>query len=438
MARRPSTLAFVVAGLLTASGCSSGRAPSAQAPTNLATGPYATRPGPIQPLRPIPPPSAAALVASLSSTVASQFVDLPCPPPGLPPELASRLDCAAMKHFTEASAFAPRELASGTLPASVDLRDHGLSGPTKSQEQVGACAGFAMSTVMDNAARRLGRNDVIAPLHVFATYSGKPDFSGALKNKPMTVEPVFPYTPQRGCKFATQENGDECMSSYGVPPGTAPREPAILAEKARADSSGLLQISGYEEMPHREDQIAVVLASGEAIYAAFRFDEGAWNSLDHGGDVMPYYPAESTEIGHAVTLEGYRTTPNGRQFLLHNSWGTHWGRGGYAWMDGSMVESHLLNAYRVHVTAAGMPALPSVGGIAMPGLPAGTLPAGWPASLWPSGSSTSNSGGASAAIPFWPAGVPSPTLPAGFPSSLPASSAEVNDWMAQVGIVPSR
>ncbi|HTJ82406.1 MAG TPA: C1 family peptidase [Polyangiaceae bacterium] len=426
MARQTPVLAVVFGALAFASGCSSSTPRAASAPVGNANGPYAVSAGPIEPLRPIPPPSPAAALAALSGTIASQVADLPCPPPGLPPELAARIDCAAMKRFTEASMFAPRDLVSGTLPASIDLRQHGLAGPTKSQEQVGACAGFAMSTVMDNAARRLGRSDVIAPLHVFATYSGAPDFSAALKNKPMTIEPVFPYTPQRGCKFANSDNGDGCMSAYGVPPGTAPHEPAILAEKARADASGHLEIIGYEEMPHRQDQLAVVLASGEAIYAAFRFDEGAWNSLDHGGDVMPYYPADSAAIGHAVTLEGYRTTPEGRQFLLHNSWGTDWGRGGYAWMDASMVETHLINAYRVQVTDPAMPAMPSLSQTVGAG-----WPQGWPTSLLPPGVS----------LPSWTAGAANAwpaALPAGWPSSLPTSQAELTGWLQQAGVAPAR
>jgi hypothetical protein len=132
----------------------------------------------------------AALAAS-AQTVVNQVAELPCPPPGMPAELASKLDCAAMRRFAEATVFIPREIAMGTLPPGVDLRAHGLVGPVKNQLQVGACAGFAMSTVLDNAARRFGRGDVVSPLHVFATYAPtNDDMSRALKGRAFTVEPV--------------------------------------------------------------------------------------------------------------------------------------------------------------------------------------------------------------------------------------------------------
>ena len=41
--------------------------------------------------------------------------------------------------------------------------------------------------------------------------------------------------------------------------------------------------------------------------------------------------------GHAVTMAGYRETPQGRQFLLHNNWGTSWGDKGYGWISEAMV-----------------------------------------------------------------------------------------------------
>jgi hypothetical protein len=102
-------------------------------------------------------------------------------------------------------------------------------------------------------------------------------------------------------------------------------------------------------------------------------------------DRLRYYSPEGTEISHAVTLEGYRWTPNGREFLFHNSWGPGWGRNGYAWMSEVMIRTHLGNAYRVIATDASVPPPPSLPAWQWPSLPKQIqIPAelqGW----WPAG-----------------------------------------------------
>lgn len=312
-------------------------------------------------LQPLPPPSPAAVALAAVSTAGRQLDALPCPPPGLPPELSRYLDCAAMERFGEALSYAPRYVAPGSLPDRVDLRAHGLSGPTKDQEAIGACAGFAMSTVVDNAARRLGRRDVMAPLHVFSLYTleDDQDFSRALRSRPITVEHVWPWDPVRACRMADGALAADCGARYGVAPGTGKGDPGLLAEKDRADRLGTLQIAGYEEMatePVDLDQIALILASGEAIWAAIVFDRSAWGSLSRSGsDRMPYYSIREGQISHAVTLEGYRNTSSGREFLLHNSWGRRWGNGGFAWMHEQMLATHLSYAYRVVVADGAVP-----------------------------------------------------------------------------------
>jgi hypothetical protein len=259
-----------------------------------------------------------------------------------------------MRGFSEAVAYAPRHIASDALPSHVDLRAHGLSGPTKDQGGVGACAAFALSTTMDNAARRLGRGDVIAPLHVFSLYTLEDDanFSRAVRARPVTTEPVWPWDPARACRMADSGLAEGCGNEYGVTPGSAKGDPRLMSEKQRADAMGALQIAGYEYLstePVDLDQIALIVASGEALYAGFAFDRSAWESLS-GGRTARFQPyADGDGIGHAVTIEGYRPTPTGREFLLHNSWGRDWGRGGYGWMDEQLVRAHLRSVYRVLV-----------------------------------------------------------------------------------------
>jgi len=302
-----------------------------------------------------------------------------------------------MKRFEEAAAYVPRQIA-GPLPSHIDLRAHGLSGPVRDQAQVGACAGFAMTTVLDNFARRQGRREDLSALHVFSIYNLEDDgrgFSRALRARPITHEAVWPYNPVVACRFADGHTGEGCAEVYRVPQDSARGDGYLMARKTDADRRGRFQIVGYEELPTDPvdpEQIAMVLASGEAIWAAFAFYRPAWQSISgNRGSVLPYFPPHLQHSSHAVTLEGYRSTPRGRQFLIHNSWGLDWGEGGYAWVDETTLRAHLNTAYRVLVADASIPIprpdgncrhgrVPILDTCAPPPPPTPDLPAlpGWP------------------------------------------------------------
>jgi hypothetical protein len=328
-------------------------------------------------------------MADAATGLTDAMADLPCPPPGLPPELSRLIDCAASRRVSDAVAFVPQPINIASLPGAVDLRATNLTGPVKNQEQVGACAGFAVSTVLDNAARRFGRSDVVAPLHIYATYSGHG--LNAVEGKPMTSEPVWPYDPVRACRLSAESTASGCGDYYHVTPGSGRADPRLTLEHANADRNGVYRIDRFEEMkaPYDMGQIAGLLAQGEAVWASLAFERSAWESEAVGRTgYLPYYPVPSDRIGHAVALEGYRIGPNGREYLFQNSWGRSWGEQGYAWIPESMLRSHMLYAYRLRVSLAS-------------------------ASPWPGPSSS----GSAPAIP-WPTLPPAWQLPAGF--GLPA------------------
>lgn len=335
-----------------------------------------------QPMQPAPaqqaapaaqPPVASAMLDMLAAAQKA----IPCPLPGLPPEVARLIDCAAVRTATNAVAYVPRAITSA-LPAQVDHRAQGLTGPVKDQNPVGACAGFAISSVMDNALRRRGRLDVVSPLHVFASYTQQNDL-GALTGKPLTVEPVWPFDKVKACRLASPQHGGYCQSEAGVAPGSGANDPLLLAEKARADSMGTLRIDALEYMESKDiDQIALLLAEGEAVWAALAFDRQAWDWDSVKSGYLPYYPPQDG-LGHAVVLQGYRIGPTGREFLFQNSWGPKWGLGGYLWIPESMLRTHLRHAYRVRVSdAAGAPyvppSIPSAPAAPAAGCPSGQTP----------------------------------------------------------------
>ncbi|NUP13182.1 MAG: hypothetical protein HOW73_44655 [Polyangiaceae bacterium] len=324
-----------------------------------------------------------------STLLGSLSQDLPCPAPGMPKELASMIDCAAMKKVAGATSFIPRQIVAATLPRYVDLDERGLSGPVKDQQQVGACAGFAVSSVLDNVARRSQRGDVSSPLHVFTTYTG--NGLETIRGRPMTAETVWPYDPSRACRFARDGSQvGSCGSYYGVSPGSAWSDPGLMNERARADASGFVRIDQFEELAEGTDpnQMAALLADGESIWVALRFYRPAWQSpeVERTG-YLPYYPPESAGENHAVVLEGYRVGPYGREFVFKNSWGQGWGRNGRAIIPESMLRTHMNWGYRIRATLSstptdgGSPPGNAGNGLCIPGL--ACLPAPGNAS-WPS------------------------------------------------------
>lgn len=348
---------------------------------------------------PAPPPNA---VSTLLGTLAQLQSQIPCPLPGLPPQLAASIDCSTMRSVGNAVAYVPRMVIAGSLPAAVDHRATGLTGPVKDQQQVGACAGFAVTAVMDTAIRKMGRGDVVSPLHVFAKYQGVD--LGLLKGVPLTAEPVWPYDPARACQFAGNDSSaSNCGAYYNVPPGGAKYNPMLMGEMARADQYGYYRVDAFERMSKDDlDQIFALLADGEAVWVALDFYRPSWQSPDvKSTGYLPYYPPQNN-TGHGVALQGYRVGPMGRDVLFQNSWGASWGQGGYAWIPESMLRTHLIYAYHLKVSPAGAP------------LPPGTAPAGG----CPSGQSAI----LGVCVPTTSTGVPSiPGLPSSWPSGVPSS-----------------
>ena len=237
------------------------------------------------------------------------------------------------KAGTPAAATAPAAVAS-----SVDFRALGIDGPVKDQQQAGVCWSFAISTLMDNALRRSGRQDVLAPLHIVAD----DEFSllytkGA--GRPLVLEPSWAYDPHKACKL-DDNTGDTayCQQAYNVQVGSWKSDPVLSAERAKAESSGVYRIMTFHafKSPIDPDEIARVLGTGQAIYAGFDIDTKSWSSANkrNGGVLADWQPDGSG--GHAVALVGYRPGTGGRQFLVHNSWGKGWGDGGYGWVSETM------------------------------------------------------------------------------------------------------
>jgi hypothetical protein len=217
---------------------------------------------------------------------------------------------------------------------------------------------------MDNAVRRLGKQEVMAPLHVWSRYR-VPEMGAAGDsnlNKGIAAEALWPYDPVKACRLA-REHISSCTSAYGVSTNSA--DSLLEAEATRADSGGRFMLSSVQSLqsrPGNPEEIAALIAAGDSVWAAFRVNRASWQ-LRYGDSTVDDYQAVE-EGGHAVVLSGYRTQNGVKQFLIHNSWGPEWGEHGYGWISEQMVREHLIYAYRVEVAEGGetpAPAPPSNG-----------------------------------------------------------------------------
>lgn len=233
----------------------------------------------------------------------------------------------------------------------IDHRAEGLEGPVKDQGAVGNCTAFSLSTVMDNAILRMRRSDVMSPLHIWSHYAF-PEVTQATTgniNKPIASLAVWPYSPKEACEMA-KDPQEECGQAYGVRTNSSSLDPLVQRQFLRAEASGTYRIVGVDQIstrPVNTDALAAVLESGADVWGGMEIDSAAWK-VTAANPVIPDYAAN--EGGHAIALAGYRKTANGRQFLIHNSWGGTWGDHGFAWIGENMVRQHMHYAFKVRVS----------------------------------------------------------------------------------------
>lgn len=246
------------------------------------------------------------------------------------------------------------------LPPSVDHRVQGTEGPVKDQQLVGACTAFSLSTVMDNAIRRLNASDVVSPMHIWSHYADPtmPSAESGNANRALAIWADYPYDEREACRMETQDDGCAELLVPAVQVNTAASDPVIQGQIHGADARGRYTITEVDQIdPIDPDVLAVDLAMGKDIWFAMGVSQDAWTSpqVQQVG-VVPDWLLE--DGGHAVALAGYRATSSGRQFLVHNSWGASWGQGGYAWVSEAMLRTHGQYAYTVTVADRAAPTPP--------------------------------------------------------------------------------
>ncbi len=248
----------------------------------------------------------------------------------------------------------------GQLPPSIDHRSLGTEGPIKDQQVVGSCTAFSLSTVMDNAIRRLNRSDVVSSMHVWSRYADPTMDAASSHNegRPLALWADYPYDERVACRMESQDDGCAELLLPHVQIDSAASDPTVQAQVRGADARGQYTVTEVDQIsPIDPDALALELATGKDVWFALGVSEDAWTSPQvQATGVVPDWVTE--DGGHAVALAGYTTTPLGRQFLVHNSWGPSWGQGGYGSISEAMVRSHAQYAYTIKVVDRSAPPPP--------------------------------------------------------------------------------
>lgn len=239
----------------------------------------------------------------------------------------------------------------------VDHRTAGLEGPIRNQGAVGSCTAFSLSATLDNGIRRSGNSDTTSPTHVWSNYA-VPSMgvaADASVNESITSFGTLPHDPRHTCKLASPMYED-CGSAYGVTPGSWRSDSSLVSALEAAKKKAPYRVSAIESLtvlPANIKQLTQVLSTGADLWVAFKIDGYAWSNSRMSDGVIPdwSYPTG----GHAVVLSGWRDTARGKQFLIHNSWGTSWGDKGYAWVSEAMVKKFMHYAYTVKLGAGQKP-----------------------------------------------------------------------------------
>jgi hypothetical protein len=120
---------------------------------------------------------------------------------------------------------------------------------------------------------------------------------------------------------------------------------------AAANAQGTVALTRVVRIEHDTDSLRRTVAHGSDVWMAMRVSASHFQhplpSHDSLPQVIVHFERAETRSGHAMTIAGYAVRPTGTYFLLHNSWGSDWGDGGYAWIHAQTLSRSIEAAYVV-------------------------------------------------------------------------------------------
>lgn len=248
------------------------------------------------------------------------------------------LSCAKALQFgatQEAGArlLVPRSLLSRSpsmLPTVVDHRRDGTEGPVRNQTTAPACTAFAEAAALDHAlARWSGRSAEVSVMQLWSRYHSPSEESSLASNVtrllgqerdwPFNVTEANRWVP---CDLVSAAHRRDCGKKVDDS-RVKQLESKAIGEFTEVEYLGKPDVTVLEAK----------LAAGQDVIVAIEVPPSLVPRGKPGARYIPNYTRSGGPgSGHALVLAGYANFPHGAYLLAHNSWGTAWGDGGYAWI----------------------------------------------------------------------------------------------------------
>lgn len=227
-------------------------------------------------------------------------------------------------HYRPAHAGNPLKLASkvadgdtiGEVKPAVDLTP--LCTPVRNQGQEGACSGFATAALKEVDCAVWGGGttplgEYLSPAYLYA--------------RTRRLEGTWPA--DSGCSLADELS---TLTNYGVCPETfLPYDPGQAGQWPTPDCD-VAAVAYRCGDPIQvdfsvRDAVKAMLSANRAVAIGFEVPT-SFETTGADGIVPDEQPGEAMLGGHAVLVVGYDATG----WLVRNSWGCNWARGGYCTM----------------------------------------------------------------------------------------------------------
>lgn len=205
-----------------------------------------------------------------------------------------------------------------TFASSYDLRL--FDGPIRDQQNLGSCTAFATTAVIDTMMRQAGHE--LPMLSTLAFYGEERDAMGFYKyDVGASGAAMITASTQKG--FVPESDWAYDVSKMAVRP---PAE--ITAQEYNNHVTSWTYIPGTQTLNGMINSVKLSLSEGKPLelfftpQSYFYQELGALNTLQG-------YGQHDSEAKHAVEIIGCDDNLNGGSYIIHNSWGTNWGDGGY-------------------------------------------------------------------------------------------------------------
>jgi hypothetical protein len=282
------------------------------------------------------------------------------PPPAVPPGLVlshdnpchgvwtgsdtAPLACARSLLFGSdgggATLLVPRTLLSrdpSILPAIVDHRLEGTEGPLRDQAKAPACTAFAAAAALDHALSRWGgKNPAVSVMQIWSRYHSP------YVETSLTANVGLELGPEQQWPFSMNEAmGWVPCSDYPKPPASGCGLPVDDARMKKVAAASLGEFTEVEYLGAQPESrmLEAKLASGQDVIVTLELPPVFAPKGKAGARYIPHYTKSAgVNSSHALVLAGYARLPHGTYFLAHNSWGSAWGDGGYAWLSEATLQ----------------------------------------------------------------------------------------------------